>query len=85
VGSAPRAFATVAAIVVSALAPACYRLPEPDCGFVCGAGGACPADYTCGADNVCRRTAATSDAVCPKADAAPDALDAALDAAPDAP
>jgi hypothetical protein len=33
----------------------CYNPPEPDCGFVCGDGGACPPDYTCASDNVCHR------------------------------
>lgn len=33
---------------------ACYDVPQPVCGFVCGTGGACPDDYTCNsADNVC--------------------------------
>ncbi|MBL9016908.1 MAG: Ig-like domain-containing protein, partial [Myxococcales bacterium] len=33
---------------------ACYDVPQPVCGFVCGAGGACPDDYTCNpADNRC--------------------------------
>ena len=26
---------------------ACYDVPQPACGFVCGTGGACPDDYTC--------------------------------------
>ena len=34
---------------------ACYSPPEPDCGFVCGPGGACPDDYTCASDNICHR------------------------------
>jgi len=34
----------------------CYDLPKPECGFVCGDNGACPADYTCNAaDNRCHR------------------------------
>jgi hypothetical protein len=37
---------------------ACYEPPQPDCGFYCGAGGACPEDYTCTADNRCRRNGA---------------------------
>ncbi len=32
----------------------CYSVPQPECGFVCGPGGACPDDYTCNsADNRC--------------------------------
>jgi hypothetical protein len=38
---------------------ACYQAPQPECGFYCGAGGACPEDYTCTADNRCRRSDAT--------------------------
>ena len=34
----------------------CYQTPKPDCGFTCGAGGACPTDYTCHEDNRCRPT-----------------------------
>jgi len=30
---------------------ACYDVPKPDCGFVCGPGGACPDAYTCAADD----------------------------------
>ena len=32
----------------------CYSVPQPDCGFFCGSGGACPDNYTCQtADNRC--------------------------------
>ncbi len=34
----------------------CYSPPEPDCGFTCGPGGTCPADYSCAADHICHRT-----------------------------
>ena len=72
------------------LAPiACYRPPEPDCGFVCGPGGACPADYTCGRDKRCHRDGTPASLVCDVdagVDAARDAAaDAPPDAAPDAP
>jgi len=33
----------------------CYEIPSPDCGFVCGAGGLCPDNYTCATDNICHR------------------------------
>jgi hypothetical protein len=49
----------VACLWVIALA-ACYSPYEPECGFVCGTGGACPADYTCGSDNICRRNGSTA-------------------------
>jgi hypothetical protein len=45
---------TRAWIAVIALA-GCYSPPEPACGFVCGPGGACPADYTCAGDHQCHR------------------------------
>ena len=38
----------------------CYSPPEPDCGFVCGPGGACPADYTCASDHQCHRNGAAA-------------------------
>ena len=31
----------------------CYSPPRPDCGFLCGAQGACPTDYHCAADGIC--------------------------------
>jgi hypothetical protein len=43
---------------------ACYNPPEPDCGFVCGPGGACPMDYTCASDNVCHRNGASPTLSC---------------------
>lgn len=36
------------------LAPGCYNVPQPACGFFCGANGECPDDYTCSsADHRC--------------------------------
>lgn len=77
----------VAAAGASLIAPGCYEVPKPDCGFVCGAGGACPADYTCNAaDNRCHYIGASPSLVCPTFDASVDApADAARDALPDAP
>jgi hypothetical protein len=43
---------------------ACYRVPEPDCGFICGAGGSCPNDYMCGSDTICHRIGAPMGTVC---------------------
>jgi hypothetical protein len=48
---------------------ACYSPYEPDCGFVCGSGGACPEDYTCAADRVCHLDGTDSAKVCPQAPA----------------
>ncbi len=47
-----------------ALAISCYTVPEPDCGFVCGAGSACPDDYMCGSDTICHRIGAPAGTVC---------------------
>jgi hypothetical protein len=58
-----------------ALGGSCYSVPEPDCGFVCGAGGACPEDYLCGSGSICRRIGAPMSTVC-KLDAGP--IDAAI-------
>jgi hypothetical protein len=55
-------------------AAGCYSPPEPACGFVCGPGGACPADYTCASDHHCHHDGAPASLTCgtPPADAAPD-------------
>jgi hypothetical protein len=66
-----------------AIVVACYEVPTPDCGFLCGAGGACPDNYTCANDHRCRRIGAPAGLVCPGLDA--DVPDAAVDARPDAP
>jgi hypothetical protein len=50
-------------IAVVALA-GCYRPPEPDCGFACGPGDACPADYTCAGDHQCHRNGAPASLTC---------------------
>lgn len=42
----------------------CYSPPEPDCGFVCGPGGACPAGYTCAGDHQCHRNGAPASLMC---------------------
>jgi hypothetical protein len=53
-------------------AAGCYSPPEPECGFVCGPGGACPADYTCASDYHCHHNGAPASLTCgtPPADAA---------------
>ncbi|HSD90306.1 MAG TPA: Ig-like domain-containing protein [Kofleriaceae bacterium] len=62
-----------ALLLTVSLTAACYSPPEPDCGFFCGPGSACPADYHCAHDGVCHR------------DGAPATLSCGIDAAVDAP
>ena len=47
--------ASLFALAVGTIVPACYSPPQPACGFVCGPGGACPENYTCAPtlDNRC--------------------------------
>jgi len=77
--------------LTGAIVVACYSVPMPDCGFVCGPGDACPDGYTCADDHRCHRIGAPADLVCTTVDApspvdaAPDATDAATDAAADGP
>jgi hypothetical protein len=63
---------TRSVLILAALA-GCYSPPEPDCGFACGPGDACPADYTCARDHYCHRNGASSTLVCGTPDAAVDA------------
>ena len=76
--------------LAGAIVVACYEVPRPDCGFICGPESACPDDYTCADDHHCHRIGAPADLVCGGADAAVDARpsdgmpDAPLDAMPDA-
>jgi hypothetical protein len=61
--------------------PACYDVPQPDCGFRCGPDGACPEDYTCSTtDGRCHLNGTPASLVCGSA-----AGDAGIDAqlAPD--
>ena len=84
----PLGIAIALLVVLSgAIVAACYDVPTPDCGFLCGASGACPDDYTCAADHHCHRVGAPADLVCSTPDAAipADAIDAAVDAASDRP
>lgn len=41
--------------VVLAGLTACYSPPEPNCGFICGPGGACPDHYACNSNGQCQR------------------------------
>ena len=77
----------VAAAMMCALSGAivaCYTVPRPDCGFVCGPGNACPDGYTCADDHRCHRIGAPPDLMCATVDA-PLPVDAAVDAPDDAP
>lgn len=76
----------IALLVASAgvIVAACYELPRPDCGFLCGSGELCPDGYTCAGDHFCHRIGAPDTLVCGTPDSGlPD--DASVDAAPDAP
>jgi len=64
----------VLAVILTA---ACYDPPKPDCGFRCGVGGACPADYTCGSDQRCHLNGTSPTELCgPPLDAPPISPDA---------
>ncbi len=95
-------FALIAAflgvLALGATAAGCFSTPKPECAFLCGSAGECPADYFCASDGACKRVGlldtfdcgfrAPPDAAVPS-DAAPDAPadatpDAAIDAAIDA-
>ena len=69
--------------LLSCALPACYDVPQPQCGFRCGPDGACPEDYTCSpADGRCHLDGSPASLVCAASDAGVD--DAAPDATPDA-
>jgi len=69
--------------LAGAIIVACYDVPRPDCGFVCGPDSACPDGYTCADDHYCHRAGAPLDLVCSQPDAALP-IDAARDAMIDA-
>jgi hypothetical protein len=77
--------ALVLLVALGAAIAACYEVPRPDCGFVCGPGGACPDGYACASDHTCHRVGTPDSLVCAQPDAAvPDARpDAPDDAPPD--
>ena len=78
--------AAAAALLVGlagAIIVACYDVPRPDCGFVCGPDSACPDGYTCADDHYCHRSGAALDLVCSQPDAALP-IDAMRDAMGDA-
>ena len=43
---------------------ACYSPPQPECGFVCGANGECPEDYTCASDGICHLNGSSPSTIC---------------------
>jgi len=85
--------------LAGAIVAACYEVPTPSCGFLCGPNNACPDSYACANDHFCHRIGAPATLVCgtPDAglpdtsddaranDAPPDVMpDVMVDAAPDA-
>jgi hypothetical protein len=71
--------ALVLRAVVGTSIAACYDVPRPDCGFVCGPDGACPEGYTCANDHRCHRIGAPANLMC-----GPPPVDAAVDSPVDA-
>jgi len=46
-------------------AGACYSPPHPECGFVCGTSGQCPADYSCNSvDRICHLNGSSPSMIC---------------------
>jgi hypothetical protein len=87
------------ATLAGAIVAACYTIPTPSCGFLCGPNDACPDSYACAADHYCHLIGSPANLVCATAnagtpDASPDAAgdarvidapsDATVDAMPDA-
>jgi hypothetical protein len=75
--------ATLLVGLTGVIVVACYDLPTPDCGFVCGPDNGCPDGYTCADDHYCHRIGAPSALVCAGPDAAVP-FDAAADGGTDA-
>jgi hypothetical protein len=67
--------------LVGAIITACYEIPRPACGFLCGPGSACPDGYRCAADMYCHRNDTPSDLTCTRPDAALPADATSADAA----
>lgn len=78
------AVGVTAALLAAAIIAACYDVPEPDCGFICGPSEACPSGYTCADDHYCHRNGAPVGLTCGAVDAAPPIDAAVTDAAADA-
>jgi hypothetical protein len=71
--------------LTGAIVAACYEVPTPSCGFLCGPNDACPDSYACANDHFCHRIGAPATLVCGTPDAGlPETSDArANDAPPD--
>lgn len=69
-------------VLGGAIIAACYDVPTPDCGFLCGPNGECPGGYTCADDHHCHRIGTPADLMCTTPDAAGDAAIDAMDDAP---
>ena len=50
-----RLFLFMGGLALAVGAAACFSPQQPACAFSCGPAGACPADFTCGADDLCHR------------------------------
>ncbi|HET7503403.1 MAG TPA: hypothetical protein VFK02_20420 [Kofleriaceae bacterium] len=61
---------TTLVAVAGAIVVACYEVPAPDCGFLCGPEDRCPDGYTCADDHRCHRTGAPVGLMCPLLDGA---------------
>ena len=68
-GSLGAALALLAALA-GAIVSACYDVPRPACGFLCGPAGECPDGYTCAAEQVCHANGSPDGLVCRNPDAA---------------
>jgi hypothetical protein len=69
-----------AVVTLAAIAPlACFSLKQPPCAFSCAEPShLCPANYTCGTDDLCHREGATvTCGLTSPVDAGPDAVDSA--------
>lgn len=68
-----------------AVLPACYNVPRPSCGFHCGPGGACPADYTCSSlETRCHLNGTDPSMLCDSVDGSDSPIDSPIDTAIDA-
>ena len=55
-------------VLAGAVIAACYDVPAPDCGFLCGPNNACPDGYSCTPVQRCRRIDAPLTVVCTATD-----------------
>jgi hypothetical protein len=81
-----RSFVGGLALALGVAAAACFSPQQPACAFSCGPAGECPADYACGADNLCHRDDGLGQCLIAPQDGGPDAAetgDASDAASPD--